>query len=286
MPQDITDLRRRIQEGVLGALGASKALIENDHLGLKSGKHSPAYVNKDAQFPFPSMENGMPFIGEQVRRLMTALNIGFDVVAGPTEGGIVVAQWVAFAAYQRGNPQVLAVFVDEERIGEGDLLPLLHVLEVAVPNFTNAHQQEARDLVKKLIEKAKSPNRILKRGYENIVPGRRVLVVEDVTTTGGSVKKAVDAVKAADGIVVAVCCIWNRGNVKAEDIGVPVLESLVTKEIPTWPADECPLCKELIMSGGKKGVPVNVTIGHGKQFLAAQTPERRAILSGERLEKQ
>ncbi|MCU9931082.1 phosphoribosyltransferase family protein, partial [Escherichia coli] len=51
---------------------------------------------------------------------------------------------------------------------------------------------------------------VFKRGYEALVKSQRVLVVEDLTTTGGSVKKVVDQVREAGGTVAGVFVLVNR----------------------------------------------------------------------------
>lgn len=111
-------------------------------------------------------------------------------------------------------------------------------------------------------EKTPEKLQIFTRGYENVVKGRKVLVIEDLTTTGGSVRKVVESVRAAGGNVVEACVMVNRDTklVTSESIGAP-FSSLGVLEVPSYDASECPLCK--------KGVPVNTKIGHGKKFVEA-----------------
>ncbi len=80
----------------------------------------------------------------------------------------------------------------------------------------------------------------LRRGFE-IRPGERVLVVEDVITTGKSTKETIDVVKKAGGHVIAAGSLVDRSGGKAE-LGGPY-KSLVTLSVPTYAADACPLCK-------------------------------------------
>lgn len=101
----------------------------------------------------------------------------------------------------------------------------------------------------------------IKRGYDKLVAGRRILVVEDLLNTGGSVKKVIDVVKRVGGIVVGLGVLCNRGGVTPEDVGgVPRLEALVNVKLDAWDATDCPLCKQ--------GVPINTDVGHGRSFLA------------------
>jgi orotate phosphoribosyltransferase len=80
----------------------------------------------------------------------------------------------------------------------------------------------------------------LRRGFA-IKDGERVLVVEDVITTGKSTKETIEVAKQAGGVVVAAGSLVDRSNGKA-DLGVPYT-SLVTLNVPSYPADSCPLCK-------------------------------------------
>ncbi|WP_101911452.1 orotate phosphoribosyltransferase [Marasmitruncus massiliensis] len=82
---------------------------------------------------------------------------------------------------------------------------------------------------------------VLRRGFE-VTQGMRCLLVEDVVTTGGSVKEVAELVKEAGGIVVGIGSIVDRSN-GTVDFGVP-FKSVYPIEVTSWEADECPLCKE------------------------------------------
>ncbi len=81
----------------------------------------------------------------------------------------------------------------------------------------------------------------LRRGFI-LAPGTRVLVVEDTVTTGGTVKEVCELVKAAGAVVVGVGCIVDRSAGKV-DFGAP-LRACLSMDIPSWPPEECPLCRE------------------------------------------
>lgn len=81
----------------------------------------------------------------------------------------------------------------------------------------------------------------LRRGFQ-IEPGQRVLVVEDVVTTGGSVKEVIAVVEEAGGHVVGVGVFVDRSNGKT-DFGYP-FHALLPIEIKSYEPEECPLCKE------------------------------------------
>jgi len=80
----------------------------------------------------------------------------------------------------------------------------------------------------------------LRRGF-SVREGERMLVVEDVVTTGGSVKEVVSLLKNAGAVVVGVGVIVDRSGGKA-DFGVP-LHSVVKMDIASYAAEECPLCE-------------------------------------------
>ena len=81
----------------------------------------------------------------------------------------------------------------------------------------------------------------LRRGFA-LSSGQRVVVVEDVFTTGKSTREAAAAVEAVGGRVVAVGSIVDRG-LPANAFAVPS-RSLLSLSVPSWPEAECPLCRE------------------------------------------
>ena len=77
----------------------------------------------------------------------------------------------------------------------------------------------------------------LRRGFR-LEPGTKVLMMEDVVTTGLSSREAIAAIEAAGGEVIAGGCLVDRSN-GAADIGVP-LYSLIRLDVPTYAADRLP----------------------------------------------
>jgi orotate phosphoribosyltransferase len=77
----------------------------------------------------------------------------------------------------------------------------------------------------------------LRRGFR-LAPGERVLLVEDVVTTGLSSREAIDAVRAAGGEVVGEAALVDRSDGKA-DLGVP-FTPLIRLEVPTYKAEAVP----------------------------------------------
>jgi len=79
----------------------------------------------------------------------------------------------------------------------------------------------------------------LRRGF-TIEKGEKVLITEDVVTTGKSSYEAIEVVKSLGGEVVGIASIINRSN---GDIKYP-LYSAIKLDIETYTQDNCPLCKE------------------------------------------
>jgi orotate phosphoribosyltransferase len=77
----------------------------------------------------------------------------------------------------------------------------------------------------------------LRRGLE-IPPGARIVIAEDVITTGLSTRECIACCQAAGGEIVAVACLVDRSAGKAE-LGVP-LHSLATLDLPTYPQHRLP----------------------------------------------
>ncbi|OGI82671.1 hypothetical protein A3I95_01775 [Candidatus Nomurabacteria bacterium RIFCSPLOWO2_02_FULL_44_12] len=145
---------------------------------------------------------------------------GVEVVVSPAVAGIPFSQWTAYHLTKFTGKEVLSVFT----------------------------------------EKTSENDQIFKRGYDEYVKGKKVLVLEDSTQTGGSVIKVARSVEQAGGKVIGVCVMVNKDpeKINAKVLGIP-FDSLSELPVTTYTAEECPLCK--------KGVPINTTLGHGKKFL-------------------
>jgi orotate phosphoribosyltransferase len=77
----------------------------------------------------------------------------------------------------------------------------------------------------------------LRRNF-SVAPGEKVIVVEDIVSTGLSIRECVDAIKALGANVVAAACIIDRSEGDA-DIGVPLV-ALARYKVPAYPADALP----------------------------------------------
>ena len=144
-----------------------------------------------------------------------------DAVLGPAVAAAVLSQWTAHHLTAMSGKQVYAVYADKD--GQGGF--------------------------------------VVRRGYDQVIKGKNLLIVEDLTTTGGSIKKVIEAARGVGATVLGAVALCNRGNVTKEMVGnPPEFVSLLNIQLEQWPEAECELCK--------KGIPVNTDVGHGKEFLA------------------
>lgn len=80
-----------------------------------------------------------------------------------------------------------------------------------------------------------------RRGF-TLHEGERILIVEDIVTTGGSIREVIDVVKEHGGIPVAVSMLVDRSGGKATFGDVPST-ALLHMDVQTYKPEECPLCK-------------------------------------------
>ena len=100
---------------------------------------------------------------------------------------------------------------------------------------------------------------VFKRGYDKLLKGKKVLVVEDILNTGKSSKQTIETVREYGGKVVGLASLVNRGGVTKKDLGVKRLITLLKLDLKAYDANNCPLCNSEI--------PVNTEVGHGTKFL-------------------
>ncbi len=214
----------------LQILEKTGSIIINDHFVYTSGKHGSVYVRKDKLYPNTLLTSKVcELIAKQAK------DWGIEVVVGPSIGGIILSQWTAYHLSKITKQEVLSVFTEK--------------------NYDDTESFDRQQM--------------FKRGYDALVKGKKVLIVEDLTTTGMSVKKVVDRVKEAKGKVVAVFVLLNRNPKEVnEKLMNAQFHSLSVFKADAWSGKDCPLCKQ--------NIPINITVGHGKEFLT-----RKKLQEGE-----
>lgn len=81
----------------------------------------------------------------------------------------------------------------------------------------------------------------MRRGF-SLAPGTKVLIIEDMVTTGGSVREIIQVVKALGGEVVLVGALADRSGGKV-DFGLPFVH-LISYNVEKWDPAQCPLCQQ------------------------------------------
>jgi len=153
-----------------------------------------------------------------------------DVVVGPIMGGIILSQWVAhYLNEQRETGETLAVYAEK-----------------------------GTDNVDKQF--------FFGRGYDKYIPGKNILIAEDILTTGGSVRQVVELVRQQGGNVVGITALCNRGNVQPDAVGGVPINALIAIDLDTYEPQDCPFCRN--------NVPINTELGKGRAFLAKQQINR------------
>jgi len=176
--------------------------LRDGHFLLKSGRHSARYLEKFMVLQYPSLAV------EIGRRLAAELaRYQPTLVVGPTTGGVLLAFETARQLSATLGREVRGIFAE--------------------PADTDAASGVGL-------------GRVLRRGWP-IAPHDRVLLVDDILTTGASLLETADAVRAAGVSPVAAAVIVDRSTIRIA-AGFPV-HALGTIEIESWTAEECPLCR-------------------------------------------
>ena len=167
------------------------------------------------------------------------------------EGHFILASWRHSPLYLE-KFQVLQHPVDTERLcaAIASWVRLLNADTVAGPTTGGiilAHEV-ARQLGLRAIYAERLANgtgREFRRGFA-LRSGERVVVVDDIMTTGGSVQETIDAVRSAGGEVVGAAVLVDRSGGEAH-LDVPI-QALWRLDIPNYAPAECPLCAKGILA--------------------------------------
>ncbi|MDP2950338.1 MAG: orotate phosphoribosyltransferase [Chloroflexota bacterium] len=187
-------------ESLLRQVGA----ILDGHFLLASGRHSPLYVEKFRLLEQP------PQTEELCRRIADHFRPqSVQLVAAPTTGGIILSYEVARQLGVRG------IFAEKE------------------PALSRSPERSEG------AAKGEGEGFRLRRGFR-VAPGERTLVVDDVLTTGGSIREVIEAVRAAGGQPIGVGVLVDRTSGRT-DFGLPFF-SCLTLDFPAYDPADCPLC--------------------------------------------
>ena len=148
-------------------------------------------------------------------------NQSIHIVAGPAIGGAILASWVAHELSILTGKEIYAVF-SEDFDGK----------------------------------------KIFKRGFDKLIlQGKKVLIVEDIFTSGRSAKETLAALLELGAEIIGIGLLWNRGGVKGKyfNLSDDKIYALVNKQYPAFNGSDCPLCVN--------NVKINTDLGHGQAYL-------------------
>lgn len=136
-----------------------------------------------------------------------------EVVVGPALGGISIAHEVAAALAEMGFGEPDALYAQKARFDQGK--------GIWVPDETSETFR-------------------LLRGFDRFVPHKRILVVEDALTTGGSCGRVTTCLRELEANVVAVATVVQRGEVRVPELnGVPII-AFRRLQVEDWDPADCP----------------------------------------------
>lgn len=185
-------------------------VIKNGHFLLTSGRHSNMYVNKDTIYCIPKLFSSI------INKIYTIVlnnfhTNDFDIITGPAIAGAILAAPIAL--------KLNKIFVYPEKAIHPEIAenPNDGVIDTKTMKFN--------------------------RGYDKVLKGKKVIIVEDIITTGNSIQMTSDAIHICKGTVVGIVAIWNREGWKAPN-GIKLI-SLINRAISSYVAgpENCPYCQ-------------------------------------------
>jgi len=223
------------------------AVVRGGHFPYASGKHGRVYVNKDILLS--DTLRAQLLVDELARKILaTDAFRDVEVVVGPAMSGIKMSHLVA---------QCLSAHYADVN-ATTDFGPFR-----ALAVYAEKHVEEVDG---KEVERF-----VLRRGFDDVVKQRRVLIAEDIVNEATTARRVVETVIAAGGTVVGVAALWNRGSQReivlpmpgsTRLIKIPIV-ALIEERLDAWGEDECPLCANK--------VPFS-KLGHATAFIKKKDP--------------
>ncbi|MGH3546067.1 MAG: phosphoribosyltransferase family protein [Mycobacteriales bacterium] len=219
---------------IMVELERAGAVLLNRHFVYKSGKHGSGYINLDTIFPNVGVVSDL--CADLIAPFLGVTETG-DTETGGVDTvaapavGGIVLSVLAGCAFRDAGRSVSAIWADKN----GD-------------DFA--------------FERA---------GFTDQLRGKRVLVVEDLLTTGGSVAKVCRQAERHGAEIVGVSVVCNRGGVTASQLGVARLEALTSVSFTAVDPGTCSLCVA--------GTPIVDDIGHGGAYKAEHPTYKGGYIS-------
>jgi len=197
---------------ILRQIGA----IREGHFIGTSGRHLPAYINKDKLYQFPEhLDNFAQGLTERI----LDHSINTELVLAPAYGAIGLGLLVSLQLGQHRQTEVEFAFTS----GDLELRPT----------------------------------------FLDLISRKRVLIVDDVLTTGQTIQTLAEKVEAKGGNVVGAAVLVKRSSEKQPPkLKINPLIALLEIGMKDWSKEECPLCQA--------GVSIQTDLGHGAK--AARNP--------------
>ena len=195
----------RLNRGILLRTGAYKT---DDHIVLRSGRHTAEYVAKALVTTEPTFTEGL---GDIIATHFSRVRVDLVLTTGYSAG--LLGHCVARA--HPGRPRFIC----------------------ATKEKTGANRTEVS---------------LIPEYRAFFAEGGRVLIIEDIVTTGETVKQLIKLVESMGGQVVGVGAIWQRST--GMKFKYPFF-TIVTRDVPTFAPEECPMCQQ--------GIPINRTLELG-----------------------
>lgn len=119
---------------------------------------------------------------------------------------------------------------------------------------------QGKDVLAAYADKTDEGPLVFKRGYDELVKGKKVLIIEDTVATGLSANKIIEVAKKFKTQIQAMTVLVNRvpKEINSKTLGVP-FSALCEILAETYEEKDCPMCKN--------GLPINTQVGHGKKYL-------------------
>jgi orotate phosphoribosyltransferase len=201
------EILERLNRGILLRTGAYRT---DDHIVLRSGRHTSEYVAKALVTTEPTFTEGL---GDIIAAHFSRFEV--DLVLTTGYGAGLLGHCVARAHPSR-------------------------------PRFIFATKVKTAD---------RRTEVVLQLEYRAFfAEGGRVLIVEDILTTGETVRQLIKLVESMGGKVVGIGAIWRRST--RVSFKYPLF-TVVTRDFPTYAPPECPMCT--------KGIPINPDLGGGPE---------------------
>lgn len=138
--------------------------------------------------------------------------------------------------YPKYTTEIVEMLVDSHKDKEID-----YVVSPAVGGIIIGYELARQLEVKNLFAERVDGEMTIRRGF-TLPKGSKVLIGEDVITTGGSIKEVIKLVEDCGSEVVGIAVLVDRSN-NSVDFGAD-LQTALTVEVKSWEEENCPICKE------------------------------------------